>query len=280
MKETPILMSAEMIKATLEGKKSVTRRTYGLEKVNANPDEWEYRGILDSSPQWHIFKHIPTETCLNVKCPYGQAGDLLWFKETWTIDAYTYKEEAWVIYKASDLNVKLEVPWNDWLETHTKYGGSNVSDKWRSGRFMPKWACRIKREIKSIRAERLQDITEDDAKLEGVNGYLLSKLSGGNDYRAFREYHHEAWPLVDHADMDEIVRFIAPNLGYAAFQSRNPKCKSGSLNIPAKDVFNYIGSIEPNHKRVFEILWDSMNGKKYPWSSNCWVWPIEFERIE
>lgn len=206
MKETPILMSTDMIKATLEGRKVMTRRTYGLEKVNANPDEWEYRGILDSSPQWHIFRHIPTDTCLDIKCPYGQAGDLLWFKETWIVDAQFDGD------KASEIPTDAEV----WYKTSPPLPDS--FNKWRSGRFMPKWACRIRREIKSIRAEKLQDIELVDIVDEGT--LIPEKI----------------YDLPDHKGK------------YLAIQ------------------------------QYFIDLWDSINGKKYPWSSNPWVWPIEFER--
>jgi hypothetical protein len=55
--------------------------------------------------------------------------------------------------------------------------------KWRSGRFMPKWAARIRLEITGIRVERLQDITEEDAKAEGIE-FADTALDG----RLYRDY--------------------------------------------------------------------------------------------
>jgi hypothetical protein len=40
---------------------------------------------------------------------------------------------------------------------------------------------------------------------------------------------------------------------------------------------------EPVHfapREYFKILWNNINSKKYPWSSNPWVWVIEFKKVE
>jgi len=210
MKEHPILMTTDMVKAILDNLKSMTRRTYGLEKVNKNPDEWEYKGIEDLAPRnIHLFKHMPTDSFLNIKCPYGQVGDILWCKETW----YPNPATCTPIYKA---DYPLEEKPQVW----------SADAKWRPSIFMPRWASRIDSEITDIRVEKLQDITEEDAVKEGciahhihiVEGILVNSSIGRMDYITARE----------------------------------------------------------NYKN----LWNSINGQKYPWSSNPWVWPIEFRRIK
>ncbi|MDY6833803.1 MAG: hypothetical protein SVY53_03265, partial [Chloroflexota bacterium] len=87
------------------------------------------------------------------KCPYGKPGDRLWVKETWAIDECNgddvYGHTGPVIYyRATD---------------HDTCG-----NPWRASRFMPRWASRITMEILSIRVERVQEISQEEAKAEGV----------------------------------------------------------------------------------------------------------------
>jgi hypothetical protein len=79
-------------------------------------------------------------------CPLGVSGNRIWVKETWAETHKTKKTTAYV-YKADNPEVKV---------------------KWRSSMFMPRRASRINIEIVSVRAERLQEITESDADAEGI----------------------------------------------------------------------------------------------------------------
>jgi len=88
----------------------------------------------------------------STKHPYGEIGDILWVRETWQDLGFG----IW-IYKADD----------------PKFGG-----KWKPSIFMPKYASRIKLEITNIRAERLQDISYEDAVKEGIES---SNEFGGNE---------------------------------------------------------------------------------------------------
>jgi len=78
--------------------------------------------------------------------PYGQIGDRLWVREAWCED---FTGET-LYYKAD--------------------GGESPGPKgfWRPSIFMPRWASRITLEITGIRAERLQEISHEDAKAEGI----------------------------------------------------------------------------------------------------------------
>ena len=161
MKEHPILFSAEMVKAILEGRKTQTRRiikpqpelkTYPhLDNVYS---EEEQKFI--TRPNVNLFwkgtqTHIDE---FNQRCPYGKVGDQLWVRETFGKDFF-----GTVFYKADDLFVPV-----------------GAKAKWRPSIFMPRKASRIQLEIVNIRVERLDNISEEDAKAEGIeedNGKYL-----------------------------------------------------------------------------------------------------------
>ena len=137
MKEHPILFSAPMVRAILDGHKTQTRRT-----VKAYCDDRGLRWIHPKTgwENWHGEW---------VRCPYGFAGDHLWVKETFNI--------GWcdqVLYRAD--------------------GGNALSNgyarevKWKPSIFMPRKFSRITLEVTDVRVERVQKITAADAMAEGV----------------------------------------------------------------------------------------------------------------
>ncbi len=169
----PILFSTPMVQAILENRKTKTRRTKGLEFINEMPDNFRYDGINnedDSYKGCYFFEYIntkyPPETYAFVD-PVMNVGDVLWVRETF-FDCEKFKQsplfsqEGNFIYKAT----------NDFIGEH----------KWKPSLFMPKEACRIFLKVKSIKVERLQDISEEDAKMEGAKSYLkvddMKKLKG------------------------------------------------------------------------------------------------------
>lgn len=86
MGERPILFKPEMVLAILEGEKTRTRRTKGLEQVNEAPDEWVFEGkVVDSVEKRDVGKYCflneESGECAYVKCPYGKVGDHLWVRE-------------------------------------------------------------------------------------------------------------------------------------------------------------------------------------------------------
>lgn len=80
MTERPILFNGPMVRALREGRKTVTRRTAGLAKINAHPDAWEYDGMDGNGI--HMFSHAvirsSEEDTVDIHCPYGVEGDRLW----------------------------------------------------------------------------------------------------------------------------------------------------------------------------------------------------------
>jgi hypothetical protein len=128
MSEKPILFSTPMVKAILDGKKTMTRRV-----IKPQPLE-----RIDDSEIILIGNEFS---------PY-KIGDILWVRETWNCISYDGKtiEKYW--YKADT---------------------DNASEKWRPSIFMPREAARIFLKVTGVMVERLQDITEDDAKKEGFS---------------------------------------------------------------------------------------------------------------
>ena len=163
MKYTPIIFSTDMIPRVLDGSKTQTRRTYGLQRVNAQPDNfWLHAESNKNGNGLWIFDQ-PSGELVVVKCPYGQAGDRLWCKEVWAVD------RLWDDRKPSDICCRVAV----WYIADSR--GAWVG-KTRSPLFMPRWASRITLEnTVDPYPQRLQEITAYDAVDEG---FPYSKYDG------------------------------------------------------------------------------------------------------
>lgn len=270
MKETGIIMSGNHPNLISDLLKTQTRRTYGLEKINQEPDRWiNATPIPKDRLLYANYKSLWQFTDINgafqiVKCPYGGINDLLWVKETHYIEDHLYLPTK-IHYKASEPH-------------YAKYNDV----KWQPSIFMFRKDSRIDLKNTDIRPERLQNITEEDAKAEGANPFLLDKLKGGTKYKMLKTYHHEFYPLVDHADEGEIVIFECPNMGYARLHYTQRQEKQDPVfRIPAQEVFEYVGALEPDYRNGFRILWDSLNAKRgYSYEFNPWVFPISFKVVE
>jgi len=152
-KETGIIMTGDHPLKILRGEKTMTRRTTGLYEINKHPDLWKWIGY-DNSGRYSFRFNL--DRIVNFRCPYGQVGDRLWVKETYWQDQ---SEGVWG-YKADDI---------EWPPTNC--GGKAVP-----AIFMPRWASRITLEITGIRVERLQEITSEDCKLEGIPPHQMGNV--------------------------------------------------------------------------------------------------------
>jgi hypothetical protein len=155
MKETGIIMSGRHPVDILEGRKTMTRRIRGLKEINQHPDDWELVAVFqDGCAQFCT--HDGSQE-LNVRCPYGGYGDLLWVKENLYRNPY-FDEAGYV----SDNSA---VMFNETI-------GDMLKWRWKKdilpAMFMPREASRILLKIVEIRVERLQAITEEDAIKEGI----------------------------------------------------------------------------------------------------------------
>ena len=166
--EHPILMNAPMVRAAIAGEKTQTRRI-----LKPQPDFIGKAG----EPFW---KPDPGR-CVEIRCPFGSRGDRLWVRETWGCKECREYDPSGV----------FSMPTGE-CEIVYRAGGENgygtpTDDRWRPSIHMPRWASRLTLEITDVRHERLQEITEADAKAEGALAWL-SSLDG----RAYDEA-EKAW---------------------------------------------------------------------------------------
>jgi len=160
MKERPILFSAPMVRAILDGRKTQTRRAFSERTINlmrAAAKLGEVSHFIDEG----ILAKNDIGYVLDI-CPHGKIGDQLWVREThhhcadkkYLIDEYQQGlisgEAIGLIYKADTPNLVI------------------CDGGWMPSIYMPRWASRILLEITDVRVERLNDISRTDAAAEGI----------------------------------------------------------------------------------------------------------------
>jgi hypothetical protein len=166
--EKPILFSAEMVRAILDGRKSQTRRVVKPQKggVIAGAAAEPYHAIeVFGGGQWHIASRMECRPC-----PYGIPGNQLWVKEThykygkWIKDGFTAKGKQRWRFRA----LTTECRYFDYPPPGVK-PNSFRKGAWykRPSIFMRRADSRITLEITAIRVQRVQDISEMDCYAEG-----------------------------------------------------------------------------------------------------------------
>ena len=161
MRERPILFSAPMVKALLAGTKTQTRRIVKQQDCIHGPTASGGLFWIPEGMQGDPEPNCPT-VLASSRCPYGQPGDRLWVKETWKAD------QIWDGHRPLDIPEGEAV-----LYTADEHATRIVPFGWGRGRpsiFMRRWMSRITLELTSVRVERLNAISEEDAQAEGVVG--------------------------------------------------------------------------------------------------------------
>lgn len=200
IKERPILFSAPMVRAILDGRKTVTRRAI---KVQPHIDASGNFCVGSSNYGQDGYGKPVTKHFVNSCCPYGKPGDRLWVRETFALlgnedgccidwqDNLVKGDErgAARIYRAScppgdyGLNqIPAKAEWKPDTEA-MEYDGA-----WRPSIHMPRWASRILLEITDVRVERLQDITYEQAAAEGVHRGPLREWCASDEGGACHKY--------------------------------------------------------------------------------------------
>lgn len=154
MSEKPILFSTEMVRAILDGRKTMTRRIAKDSMVQSIPwDEINYS--MNTTPHKHnngkfyieLQQEVDNTRHYEIKPPY-QPSDILWVRETWWEygGGYHYAADYSLCGKQLSNGVKL-----------------------RPSIHMPRTAARLFIRVKNIRVERVQDIIWEDARREGLD---------------------------------------------------------------------------------------------------------------
>ena len=244
----PILFNTEMVRAIMDGRKSCTRRL-----VKPQPDEkhaFPLGFVIDSTEKKKVgcFEFGINEYGGSMQCakPPYQPGDILYVRETWE------RFECWNC-EGDERGKCPKEPKKSVLDKTCGCYMYRATDeisgdaKWHPSIHMPKEAARIWMKVTDVRVERLQDITEDEAKAEGMPDSL--------DYPVDKAY----CPLCKGEGI--IGAVDVHSLGHMDVDC--PYCDS--------------------YRKRFENLWNSINQKCldcYGWDANPWVWVIEFERCK
>ena len=246
-KERPILFSREMVRAILDGRKTQSRRVIKPQPEWKYPGNYERQGVASHIyGLWWITVGFGV-ACENQRvgyCPYGKPGGRLWVRETWAHDDPNCKnihcgniDHIW--YRASE---------NGFIAD--SFSGDA---HWHPSIFMPRWARRILLEIVDIRIQKIQDISEEDAKKEGIpwdneGFYFLEDNKNTFFNKSAKSIYSLLWDWIN----------ARPKAVYRG------KVIDHYESYPWNDI----------HKT------QEYRGKPWIISGNPWVWVIEFEKKE
>lgn len=222
-----MIFNGEMVRAILDGRKTQTRR----------PIKWKQTrfteiGEREDGSKWPWSEDADRACDFWHPCPFGAVGDRIWVRETWAtlgnedgccVDwndnlCKGDEREAARIYRASceqrpgDYGL-WSIPDNAYWKPHTE--NKKFEGAWRPSIHMPRWASRITLEITDVRVERLRDLSEDDAKSEGIKPPSGGVLPGWEYRINFRDL----WMSIYGADNWEsnpwvwVIEFkVVPNV--------------------------------------------------------------------
>ena len=246
MVEKPILFKDEMIRAILERRKTVTRRVIQF-KVRGEVSEMaRHEEPYRDSPKGDLFWSADHKDICGVfveqaiRCPYD--ADRLWVRENHTIIApHATQGRMKVKYHADGAE-----RWKSVSTDHKawKRRGGVTYGRGRPNIHMFRWSSDILLGIKSLRAERVQEITAEDCLAEGIS--LPSTPERKYAIRITGEY-----PPTDYLPQECFP-----------------------INAP-KRLMTDVEAL----RAEFASLWDRINASRgFSWKSNPWVWRVEFPK--
>lgn len=208
MKERPILFSTPMVQGLLNTKpgtwppepidprkpcKGMTRRVvkqYGRTPEQCGRDKfYKHVNELNGKQGLHagfykdsdVFMYEGKQLidAIYFKSRY-QPGDVIYVQETWKCTSFSDKTHALAIHFKNGGQTEA---WFDSKERYEKFKKFYFKNGWQSPYFMPKEAARLFLVVKEVRVERLQDISEEDAKAEGVIPHPIPSRGFVNGHR-------------------------------------------------------------------------------------------------
>ena len=163
MNSHPLILTAAEVRAVLSGTKTQHRVRVKPQPVQVErylhgqpTDLTDAKGTVMRGPDGKGWA-----CCGPFRCPFGEPGDLLWVREAWA---------APVVYNlASPAAIP---PWaGAWWRADSARPLSESELRWRSPLSMPRWASRLTLAVESVRVQRVQGISEEDARAEGVTPF-------------------------------------------------------------------------------------------------------------
>lgn len=155
MKERGIIFNGEMVRAILDGRKTQTRRIIKDCTVGRDP----ISKFIQIGKKFIGCYPEDVPELIRECCPYGVPGDRIWVRETWAEAGASAPDLK--LYRA---NYPEHVP------THYENVPPDDEIRWTPSIHMPRWASRITLEITGVCVELLNDISEEDARAEGISG--------------------------------------------------------------------------------------------------------------
>ncbi|WP_432675078.1 hypothetical protein [Delftia sp. 11MD] len=218
MKERPILFSAPMVRALLAGTKTQTRRILKL-KWGFDVEE------RDDGTLWPWAEHPDCDDDVWMPCQQGEIGDRLWVREAFRFPA-SLDHLSPSVCGDKALDAGYRTPWAptqfeaDGSRTGEWRGFDTLPEKTRPGKLrpgihMPRWASRISLEITALRAQRLQDISDADARAEGIECMAGDPECG---YRNYLDQASQDWSLSPR----ESFRSLWESINGPASWAKNP----------------------------------------------------------
>jgi len=190
----PILFSAPMVRALLDGTKTQTRRAFSEKTLKLFSAAVALGEVSDFLNEMQLGKN-DLGYVLDF-CPYGKIGDRLWVRETWSKAKSSLSNE--LFYRADGDHQ----PGRQITLSYVDREG-----RWRPSIHMPRYVSRITIEITGVRVERLQDISEEDAKAEGIQQYkgplrwirYIDAVTGEAAHNSARDAFASLWEAINGA---------------------------------------------------------------------------------
>lgn len=257
MSEHPILFSGPDVCAIIEGRKTQTRRLvthrHGIHFLGGQGERddpscwgWSFDGP-DHSGYMVLERGLNQRHdhgLVSMPCPYGKPGDRMWVRETWGLAAHTDPTD-W--HRGSIAGVSAGEILERWrVEYRADWQTDGDACYWRPSMFMPRWASRITLRVTNVRVQRLQEISEEDARAEGCkadDAFILYQADQDGTLRTSEMQRTARGAFAVRWDAINGKRRVRVPMGYPDFNRFTSEVDTSSA-----------------------------------WASNPWVWAISFER--